>query len=348
MPRPNGPLVESVRDLGVQFLDNDVNATGFDCASSIPMPGDRSLWIFGDTVEGPFETIRHYPLADVLSGTGGIVPLQDISGGVHGLEFLTSPDGRPRQLLPFITPEDKAKQRLWAIHGSHVGGRLWLYYHKITMDPELDVFEAFTLDGMGLARGGSDFRFERLMAPDGTREFWKGDQPGFGVFVQEFDGYLYLWGCIQPGAESAGDMHLARVRPNDIEDLAAYEYLVEAPTIDRPEVRPRWSDTFARAAPLFDHVPNEMSSSYNTYLGRFISFTTFEREDRLVIRSAPEITGPWSEPETFLRPRRATRDSLFNAGKEHPEFARLGGKVLYMTYIDSSVYAPHLVEITLA
>ncbi|MDQ2845499.1 MAG: hypothetical protein M3Y77_03910 [Actinomycetota bacterium] len=47
-----------------------------------------------------------------------------------------------------------------------------------------------------------------------------------------------------------------------------------------------------------------------------------------------------------FRPARTTPDSLFNAGKEYPEFSRGGGRVTYMTFIDSSVYVPHLIEIT--
>jgi hypothetical protein len=342
------PLVQSVRDLGVQFLDNDVDVTGQDCVSSIVLPHAQTFWVFGDTMEGPFETIRNHPLTDVLSNTGAIVPLQDLSAGVRRFEYLKSSDGRrPRQLLPFIPPEDKAYQRLWAIHGAHVNGHLYLYYHRITMDPILDVFESFTLDGMGLARGDDEYRFERLRAPDGTYELWKGDQPGFGVFVQAVGPHLYLWGSLQPGRDSSGDMYLARVLPSDIENLASYEYLVAAPTLERPDVTPVWSPTFAPTACLFDHVPNEMSSSYNAYLDAFISMSTFDRDDRLAIRTAPAITGPWSEPEIFHRPPRARPDSLFNAGKEHPEFARAGGRVLYMTYIDSAVYVPHLLEITL-
>ena len=343
------PLVESVRDLGVQFLDNDINITGQDCVSSVVLPDDKTFWIFGDTIEGPFETIRNHPLTDVLSNTGCIVPLQDLSGGVRDFEYLKSSDGtRPRQLIEFQPPEHRSRQRLWAIHGASIDGDLYLYYHRITMDPTLDVFESFTLDGMGIARGDAAFAFERLKAPDGTYEFWKGNEPGFGVFVQKHDDHLYLWGSIQPGSTSAGDLYLARVRPADIEERSAYEYLVEAPTLDRPHVKPVWSRTFTPTACLFSHVPNEMSSSFNPYLRTFISLTTYEREDKLVIRTAPEISGPWSEPEVFFRPDKVKPDSLFNAGKEHPEFARQGGKVIYMTYIDSSVYVPHLVEITLA
>ncbi|ACQ79691.1 hypothetical protein Bcav_1433 [Beutenbergia cavernae DSM 12333] len=350
MSLQDSPLVASVRDLGVQFADNDVGITGQDAVSSVRLSDGTTFWIFGDTIEGPFDSIRGFELTEVLSNTGAIVPMQDISNGVREFRYLTDPQGtRARQLINFLPPEHKATQRLWAIHGTQVADQLYLYYHRITMDPERDVFETFQLDGMGVARAAvPDYQFERLPALDGSQEWWKGDEPGFGVWVQRHDEHLYLWGSIQPESKSAGDMYLARVRPDDIEDLAAYSYLVEAPTRARPDVTPRWSPTFAPTACLFDDVPNEMSSSWNEHLGAFISLTTFRRDNVLVIRTAPELTGPWSEPQVVYRPERTRPESLYNAGKEHPEFAREGGKVTYMTFIDSSVYRPHLIEITLA
>lgn len=347
--RPS-PLVASVRDLGVQFGDNDVDITGQDAVSSVVLPGDETFWIFGDTVEGPFDTIRGFELTEVLSNTGAIVPLQDLSDGVRTFRYLTEPSGRrARQLIGFLPPEHRSTQRLWAIHGVHTGGSLYLYYHRITMDPTLDVFETFTLDGMGVARAaGPGYDFERLAAPDGSYEWWKGDEPGFGVWVQPHGEHLYLWGSIQPESKSAGDMYLARVRPEHIEDLSAYEYLVQAPTLSDPDAPVRWSDTFAPTACLFSDVPNEMSSSWNEHLGCFISLTTYRRDNVLVIRTAPALTGPWSEPQVVFRPERTSDEALFNAGKEHPEFAREGGRVTYMTFIDSTVYRPHLIEITFA
>lgn len=347
MTLPDSPLVASVRDLGVQFSGNDLDITGQDAVSSVPLADRTTFWIFGDTIEGPFDTIRGFELTEVLSNTGAIVPLQDISAGVREFRYLTTPDGaRARQLIGFIPPEHKSRQRLWAIHGAQVSGQLYLYYHKITMDPTLDVFETFTLDGMGVAKAGPDFSFERLRAPDDSYEWWKGGEPGFGVWVQQHGEHLYLWGSIQPESKSAGDMYLARVRPEDIENVAAYDYLVQAPTLVRPDVLPRWSPTFTPTACLFSDVPNEMSSSWNEYLAAFISLTTYQRDNQLVIRTAPEITGPWSEPQVIFRPAKTRPDSLFNAGKEHPEFAQGGGRTTYMTFIDSSVYLPHLIEIT--
>ena len=94
MTQPGRPLVSAVRDLGVQFMDNPLNITGHDCSSSIPLPDGQSFWIFGDTMEGPFETIRNHPLDDVISGTGAIVPIQDLSQGVRTFRHLATPDGR--------------------------------------------------------------------------------------------------------------------------------------------------------------------------------------------------------------------------------------------------------------
>lgn len=349
MSLPDSPLVAAVRDLGVQFRDNDVDITGQDAVTSVTLPDEQTFWIFGDTIEGPFDSIRGFELTEVLSNTGAIVPLQDLSDGVREFRYLTDASGsRARQLIEFVAPEHKSRQRLWAIHGAHTGGHLYLYYHRITMDPTLDVFETFTLDGMGVARADDEYRFERLRAPDGTFEWWKGDQPGFGVWVQPHGEHLYLWGSIQPESKSAGDMYLARVRPEQVADLAAYEYLVQAPTLAEPDVEPVWAAEFTPTACLFSDVPNEMSSSWNEHLGAFVSLTTYQRDNILVIRTAPALTGPWSEPQVVFRPERTSPAALFNAGKEHPEFAREGGRVTYMTFIDSTVYAPHLIEITFA
>ncbi|AQP45587.1 DUF4185 domain-containing protein [Tessaracoccus flavus] len=349
MALSDSPLVASVRDLGVQFLNNDVNISGQDAVTSVELPGDETFWIFGDTLEGPFETVRYLQLTEVLSNTGAIVPKQDISDGIKEFAYLTEPDGsRARQLIRFEPPEHKSTQRLWAIHGTYQGGHLYLYYHRITMDQKLDVFETFQLDGMGIAKADDDFYFERLVAPDGTHEFWKGNEPGFGVFIQEVDGWLYLWGSVQPEEKSSGEMYLARVRPGELENLDAYEYLVAAPTHEQPDVAPEWSSTWQPTASLFDNVPNEMSAAWNDYLGCYVSLTTYRRENILVMRTTPEMWGPWSEPQVVYRPEKTNSKSLFNAGKEHPEFAKDGGRVTYMTFIDSEVYVPHLIEITYA
>jgi hypothetical protein len=91
-----------------------------------------------------------------------------------------------------------------------------------------------------------------------------------------------------------------------------------------------------------------MSAAYNAYLKKHIAIHTYNRENKLVIRTAPQITGPWSAAEIFYRPEQTDPPSVFYAAKEHPELARAGGRIIYVTYVDSSTYMPHLLEVTLA
>src|SRR5690242_12878856 len=58
-------LIASVRNLGPQFVPNPVGITGLDGATSIRLPSKESLWLFGDTVEGPFESIRKLDLTNL-------------------------------------------------------------------------------------------------------------------------------------------------------------------------------------------------------------------------------------------------------------------------------------------
>ncbi len=336
-------LVARARHLGSQLLDNQVGVTGMDGATSTVLPSGQSLWVFGDTVEGPFKSIHGLDLARLRSNTAAIVPAQDASQGVRQFDFLTTPDGkRPRQIVPFADDEDPAVHRIWAIHGVSINDRVYLFYHRITLLKGVDVFASFQLDGMGIARGDiRNYEFTRLHVPDGSREFWKGDEPSFGVFVDRAPDRVYLWGCLQTA------MYLARTRAETIQDLSSYEYLVEAPNVRNPSGRPRWAKKFQPTAPLFDSVPNEMSAAYNPYLRRHVAFHTLNREHKIVMRTAPEITGPWSEGEIAFRPERIANGDLIYAAKEHPELAREGGRVLYVTFVNSTTYVPQLVELTL-
>ena len=335
--------VAAVRYLGKQFQDNPVGLTGQDCASSIVLPSGEALWMFGDTIEGPFESIRGLALDDKLSNTATVVPRQDVSEGIKKYQFVTQPDAkRARQVVPFVGDEDPAAQRIWPIHGLCSGEHIYVFYHRISLIPGVDVFDNFNLDGMGIARAKiGEWKFERLAAPDGSYEFWKGDKPTFGVFVQQMDGVAYVWGSLMTG------MFLARTSPATIADLASYEYLTSAPTGGDPQAKPVWSKTFEPTAVLFDSVPNEMSASYNEHLGCFIAIHCRLRENEIVLRTAPEIVGPWSDAEVIYRPEKKDAADLFYAAKEHPELAREKGKVIYVTYVDSRSYAPQLIEVTL-
>jgi hypothetical protein len=340
---PKESLVASVRHLGNQFLKNELGITGADGATSTVLPSGDSLWLFGDTVEGPFKSIRGLDLTRLRSNTGAIVPKQDATHGIKNFRFLSDESAkRPRQIVPFASDEDPAVNRIWAMHGVTVGPSVFVFYHRITLLKGVDVFINFQLDGMGIARADvGDLRFKRLVAPDGSRLFWKGAEPTFGVFITVADDYVYIWGSLATG------MHLARVRPRSIEDLASYEYLVEASDRSEPNRLPRWSKRFQPTAKLFDSVPNEMSAAYNPYLRKYVAYHSLHRENKIVVRTAEKLTGPWSEAQLVYRPERISDTDLIYAAKEHPELARAGGRVQYVSYVNSSSYIPQLIEVSL-
>jgi hypothetical protein len=141
-------------------------------------------------------------------------------------------------------------------------------------------------------------------------------------------------------------MFLARVRPQQIEELAAYEYLAEAPTLNRPNIEPRWGKEFSPQAALFDSVPNEMSAAYNPHLRRHVAFHALGREGKIVMRTAATRTGPWSAPAVIYEPLRLGKDDLIYAAKEHPELARDGGRQAYVTFVNSATYVPEMIEVT--
>ena len=217
-------------------------------------------------------------LTGLRSNTGAIVPKQDASQGIKHFKFLADETGkRPRQLVPFAADEDPAVNRVWAIHGVVVESKVFLFYHRISLLKNVDVFVNFQLDGMGIAKADvGNLAFARLTAPDGSRLFWKTQEPTFGVWVMREDEYIYVWGCLMTG------MYLARTRPGTIADLASYEYLVESPTAARPDVRPKWDAKFSPVGALFDSVPNEMSVSFNCAFEKVcgVSFVAAREQNR--------------------------------------------------------------------
>ena len=99
-------------------------------------------------------------------------------------------------------------------------------------------------------------------------------------------------------------------------------------------------------------MPNELSVSYNAYLGQYLAVHSFLLSGEIVGRTAPQPWGPWSEPVTLWKVQ-ARREKplpyppLMYAGKEHPELSREGGRILYLTYVEFEEYFPHLVEVTI-
>lgn len=355
--------VRAARDLGPQFVRNPHRMVGQDGAYSIPLGDGEALWFFGDTLVGerPEESLWFVfgepvggqdlagkgPFEDLITNTGLVLRERTGRHGLRDFEYILNEAGKLKKLVPAVEGEVPHRDRIWCLHGCALGGKVYLYYIRIRMHEKggSPFPVGFDLVGSGLAVGSRDGWDFRRIEHAGDTIWWPYPQPQFASAVLVEDDWVYCYGVTQrDGAQRA---HLARVRPDEIERLDRYMYFAGL----GPDGEPVWSDYVTDAEPLFDRIPNEMSVSYNAHLGQYLAVHSISMGPEVVGRTAPHPWGPWSEPVVLWAaqvenptPRYPT---LIYAGKEHPELAEDGGRVLYLTYLEFEEYFPHLVEVTL-
>lgn len=204
----------------------------------------------------------------------------------------------------------------------------------------------FDIVGSGLAVGDTR-SFECLRVKrGGSSILWGAGDPHFvTAFLHDASaGWVYAYGARHDGM-GGQDCFIARVRPGHAGDPDAYEYLVGP--------APLWSRDRTGAIPVFSGMPNELSVSYNRYLGSYLAVHSYLLSGDIVARTAPAPWGPWSDPVRLWQVRPERRQPLpypplVYAGKEHPELSRENGRILYVTYVEFEEYFPHLLEVRLA
>jgi hypothetical protein len=352
--------VESVRDLGPQFVDNTHEMVGQDGAYSIPLNGD-TLWFFGDTLIGeriPGESVW-YPggqpvgpgdmsgknkIRKMINNTGALVHNTSGKDGITEFDYICDRNNELKQLVPFLADEHPDSVRIWCLHGITLNDLIYLYYIKVRMIAEGPFPVNFLVVGSGIAVGDDkDWQFRRIRR-QGDSIFWNNSEPAFGTAVLRDgdDAHLYVYGVLR-GRDGVQRCYIARVRDDLIEDRNGYEYLYSS--------EPSWSSDIGKAVHIFTGPPNELSVSYNKYLNCYLAVHSLDISGITVARTAPRPWGPWSEPVTLFtvsteHPKPMPYPRLIYAAKEHPDLAEQNGKVIYITYIEFEEYFPHLMEVT--
>src|ERR1700679_1808503 len=68
---------------------------------------------------------------------------------------------------------------------------------------------------------------------------------------------------------------------------------------------------------------------FNAYLGAYTAVYAETLSNTVVIRTAPALTGPWSDPEILFTANKPEGNAYDAAS--HPEYEEQNGKVLYFT-----------------
>lgn len=325
------PWLESAWPEADKLFQRDRHWVGGDGASSIDLGHGRVLWLFGDSWIDPTGQASRNG-ATMVSNTVAIQSGYDPSGAEAEFFWGTSDDGAPGAFFP-----DREDRRFWPGSGVLVGGKLLLFLMEVHP----------VSDGLGFAV--TDWQAVLVANPEAAPPDWVVDwipkrSDGSRIIlgsgsVLARESHVYAFGAREPGPKH--DVYLARWSTasvtqgwlNDIEWWAGPER--------------GWlagSEAHAEAAPVFGNGQTEFTVHFDSAVERFIEYQTTGFGGAVVVRrDAPELTGPWSPPDTvFAPPQGQFPNILVYQGKAHPS---LEGGALVVTYCTNSTdFADHLTE----
>ncbi|HSX58192.1 MAG TPA: DUF4185 domain-containing protein [Candidatus Saccharimonadales bacterium] len=178
--------------------------------------------------------------------------------------------------------------------------------------------------------------------------FWQPNDsvtPNFDIYGAAFaksgtDVYV-VW----DGQDTTGkDMvMLSKVAPSNIENKSSYAY---------------WDGTNfqsdpAKLKPLWDQgsvATNGMTVRYNNYLSKWVVTYNTGYSSIMVQRTADNITGPWSSEKTIINCQEhfgLSSNSPYPCygAREHPEYEKNNGQIIYASHSNYGLYQPFLHEI---
>jgi hypothetical protein len=329
MSAPSIPRLRASRYIGAfpHIRTSRYAIVGQDGGQSI-RAGDRTLFLFSDTLAlaaepaskgRPAGSREHF-----LANCAAVSSENNLERALAGLEYYTDEQGLPREILPAGEREAFRGVRFWPEHGVFVDGRVFFYYLGVQTTSSESVWGFRTL-GAGLAEFDLETGLARQILRNGDWLLWRNttDDLHFGVHASLADSYVYLFGSARTGVQSTA--WLARVPEARIAERDAYEFLCSSD--------PSWTNDLSRACSLGPSAA-EFSVAYNAFLGAYAMVYIDEYRKRLMIRTAPELWGPYSEPASLIGVPHQ-EDSLFvYLGFEHSAFQRDQGRAIYVSYCE--------------
>lgn len=242
---------------------------GTDLGSTF-MYGDEMYMIFGDTFA--------VNTSDWRSNTAAVITDDDPSDGLTFDRMITDAPNHAKELLP-ARKIDYDEITVIPTYGVAVGDRLFLHYMSVAHWGEPGHWD---LGHSGWAY--SDDAGENWIKDPAVT--WPGDSNFGQVAIEAHEGHLYVYGI--PGGRFGG-VHLARVVPENLLRIDTYEYWDGSTWVP---------DDPATAAEIVPPTVGELSVRWNSYYNRWIMMYLNESSYAIVMRTAPELTGPWHEPMT--------------------------------------------------
>ena len=324
-----------------QLFHSDPHWVGADGAFSIDLGEDRTLWLFADTWIDPSGQ-RNRKNGHMIRNSVAIQTGTDPSNAAIEYFWATRADNQPEAF--FARQDDRW---YWPGHGVHIGERLVLFFNRLRSSAgglgfESDGWNAVMI--MNPADEPLNWQMKWLQSPANRL----GIIVGFAGVVQWHE-HVYALGSQDP--VKSHPIFAARWKVEEFQqgNLMAPEWWAgpDLGWIADASNTARW--------PVFENGQTELTIHLDEVTQQFLVVHTqgFGRAD-LMMRSAPELTGPWSAPRELFRPPEYHEPKIMiYAAKSHPQ---LSGSDLVLTYATNSFdfgehfsnplsYYPHFVRL---
>lgn len=310
---------------------------GADAAYSIPLPDGRDVWIFGDTLYGTQRVVDGNNPQMVHNSLG----ISTCNGGHWKLRYSLRHDAKGNP-ISFFSPADPAHW-YWAMDGFYANGDLWVTLlclrRPATAAPDGVDFETCGSDLAQISGINHDPDHWKItvhpLVPDGVKAY-----PSATTVVD--DGYAYLFASYESGIRP---LLVTRISLAGLNDPAEHLEYLGSDDAWHPGFDP------AHSKQVMSQGSSELSIRYHPELKKWIavSFDPAPFSDRIILRTAPNLTGPWTDlhdattlyrvPEMQAGPKH-DKNIFCYAGKEHPELEVPGDFVF--TYVCNTFSPPEL------
>jgi hypothetical protein len=306
---------------GERIFHADPRWLGGDAAISVPLSKDRILWLFGDSFVDPEAPYRRSEAA-FPRNTVAIQKGADPRRSAMAFAW-RSENGAPAS---FFAEDGKAW--FWPAGGVRLaGGTLALFLHR--------VLATNAAAPLGFETQG--YAVVLVENPDDAPAGWR---------MRRIDGPPVPFDAL-PGAAVRDGTYVAALAVRAADHAGTFVRFREADLARGELGRAEWwagrqgwqtASGLGPKGPAFvlPDAGAEASLHWNGCAFVHVASRGFGASD-IVLRTAPELTGPWSEARVLARPGESDRPSPFvYAGKAHPELHVAGSGRLVLTYVASS------------
>ena len=152
------------------------------------------------------------------------------------------------------------------------------------------------------------------------------------------NGFVYL---LATSAGRFGDCYLCRVPVGQVLNQTAYQYFFGLDSVQNPI----WLSNITQISTIFSGPIRESSCMWNNYLGKWMVMYLQSDLGAIVIRTASNLWGPWSDPTVIVDNQHYP--SLYG-GYINPYFVKNNGQFVYFTMSLYSDYNVFLMQVDLS